>query len=166
MRHFIFFIALTLSFTAWAQDALYDLSEDGRQNVLQNNGTFARVNAQSLLSQVPDINQVYITQVGENNVAITNVISSKSTVIIDQEGQDNTVLNFYSAGTINAEIIQRGLGNTFFETVVGGPLEEVNSINSQIGNNLTLNRIGSNSISNNISINMTGNNKTISMFSF
>ncbi|EDM44899.1 hypothetical protein SCB49_02224 [unidentified eubacterium SCB49] len=149
-----------------AQNSLVDLSNDEKQNILQVNPSFNTLDGQQLLQQVGDVNQVYIQQMGYNNTAVTQVVSSRANVEIYQIGDDNSVFSYYNAGTINSEIVQQGNANTFFETALGGAFEEVNSINSQIGDNLTLTKIGSNSISNNISINMAGNNKTISVISF
>ncbi len=167
MKTLFFLLHLIFSSLLFAQESLDAISNDGRQSLLQNNATLdTSVNGQQLLQQVADVNQVFVQQIGENNVAITNVVSSKANVIIEQTGADNTVFSFYRAGTINSEIIQQGNSNSFFETVVGSSFQGVNSINSQIGNNLTLTKFGSNSISNNISINMTGNNRSISVLSF
>ena len=165
MKSILFIITIFTLNICVSQNALQDLSSEERQSVLQRTSVFNIVDSQALL-QIDDVNQVFIQQVGEGNEANTTVISSKSNVIINQNGKNNTAYSFYRAGTINSELVQDGFSNSFFEIVNGNSSQEVNSVNSQIGDNLTLNKFGSNTISNNISINMTGSNKTISVFSF
>ncbi len=90
-------------------------------------------------------NSLFLTQIGELNVANISTATVSSEINVRQEGTGNRTDLFYQARTAIADIEQTGDFNVVLD-VVNSPSEDVSLQLEQQGDNLRFERIGVNSI--------------------
>ncbi|WP_424494835.1 hypothetical protein [Salinimicrobium sp. GXAS 041] len=105
-------------------------------------------------------NQIFISQVGEENYMSTRISSSNAIVDLKQKGNNNNLNIDLTASTIRYKLTQNG-SNNIYEDFVFDPTAEVQVDIIMQGNNNSFKTFGSNSIGNKLQFNMTGNSKTI-----
>lgn len=109
-------------------------------------------------------NAVFVEQIGSNE-AIISVTSSQSNVEVFQKGNNNYVDLDYKAAEISSLVVQEGNNNTATDYVHYSQ-DAANTVITQYGDNLTVQKFGSNSITNGLQINMTGSDKTVIVNSY
>ena len=103
---------------------------------------------------------VYIRQIGLNNMADADIRSVFSNVGFVQQGNRNEAYLQRSAVNIEELIFQQGNGNVLYD--LGNTLKRSHrGLYYQRGNNQRLLNVGSNSLSDRIRVYMTGNNQTV-----
>lgn len=109
-------------------------------------------------------NVVFVEQIGANE-AIISVTSSQSKVDVYQKGDNNFVDLNYNTAEISSLVIQEGNNNVATDYVFNAQ-DPANTVITQYGDNLNVQKFGSNSITDGLQINMKGSNKTIIVNSF
>jgi hypothetical protein len=103
---------------------------------------------------------VYIRQIGLENMASADIRSVFSNVGFIQQGNKNEAYLQRSAVNLNELIFQQGNGNVLYD--VGNTSKRAHQgLFYQRGNNQRLLHLGSNSLSDRIRVYMTGNNQTL-----
>lgn len=110
-------------------------------------------------------NNVFITQIGDDNEVHSETFSNGRNIYYVQIGDYNIVDLNVRSENINESIFQRGNNNVVFD--INGFKNEIHSIDvRQNGDNQNLTLFGSNSISEKLKVFMEGQNQTIVIRSF
>lgn len=109
-------------------------------------------------------NAILIKQIGDYNWIYSQTQSNSSDIELIQYGDNNTIDLSINAPSITGKIIQNGNSNTVLNSIFYTNMN-VNVNDQQIGDNLTINRIGINSLSNKLHLVQQGSSKTITIIS-
>ena len=110
-------------------------------------------------------NNVFIAQIGADNLVKVNTQSTNSDIDLFQNGNQNKILLEIAAITIEETVIQNGNNNVFSDYSTYG-LNYHSAEIMQTGNSNNLTWFGGNSISEKIIVNMQGDSKTIIVRNF
>ncbi len=101
-------------------------------------------------------NQIFIEQVGRDNVINFEIVASKSEVRYNQNGEGNVIDASIMANTYNSEIFQNGSDNRIIDEITSSTDNVVLNL-TQDGQFQNFERYGSNSIGDKLEFNMSGN---------
>ena len=110
-------------------------------------------------------NNVFITQVGDNNVSNVTVASNDSKLSVTQNGNDNINLLNINSEKISQTVMQNGDNNLLIDYSVLKTQSRAATL-IQNGNNNNLNIFGSNSLSEKIKVSMQGEQQTVIIRNF
>lgn len=105
-------------------------------------------------------NQVFISQIGNNNSFNSNIRSVKSNLAVFQTGNNNEAVIDQDAVNLKESVIQFGNNNVFYDLGSSLKLSHDGQI-IQRGNNQRLLWLGDNSISDRLRVSMQGNNQRV-----
>lgn len=114
---------------------------------------------QALLNQNIPVG-VQIQQIGAFNTVNAVLRSSETKVVIDQNGDRNTLLLDKKAKTITQNIVQQGNNNSISDFTLKTNYN-VNTEMIQKGDNQNIQSVGTNSLSKNMKITQTGNGASV-----
>ncbi|MBX2846233.1 MAG: hypothetical protein KTR13_08470 [Saprospiraceae bacterium] len=119
-------------------------------------------------SALPQNNEIFITQIGDNNNSSIAAISSTSTITVNQFGNTNSAELFIdSPSIISYDVSQIGNRNQLLEsTPFFSSNSAINIQTIQTGNNNLIDKFGSNELTENMTITQTGDNMTMIVRSF
>jgi hypothetical protein len=157
----------TMSSTCLAQNVVEEsrplnlIKEIGIEN-MQSNFSINPVQMGNILSHT---NNIYINQVGSNNIITVNTVIESSSIDLVQNGKNNIMRLSFSAKTA-ADIIHQQGDNHYLAAFGKAPsLNLQRTVNqSGYGQNLTIH--GSNSLSEKMQLNMKGSASTIIIRNF
>lgn len=109
-------------------------------------------------------NGILIQQIGDYNRIYAQTQSNSSDIELIQFGDNNNIDLSINAPSITGKIIQNGNSNTVLNSIYYSNMN-VSVNDQQIGDNLTINRIGINSLSNKMHLVQQGSSKTITIIS-
>lgn len=109
-------------------------------------------------------NAILIQQIGNNNYIYSDTQSNSSNIELIQHGDNNNIDLSINAPSITGKILQDGNSNTVLNSIYYTNMN-VNVNDQQIGDNLTINRIGVNSLTNKLRLVQQGSFKTITVIS-
>ena len=109
-------------------------------------------------------NAILIQQIGNYNRIYSQTQSNSSDIELIQHGDNNNIDLSINAPSITGKISQDGNSNTVLNSIYYTNMN-VNVNDQQIGDNLTINRIGINSLTNKLRLVQQGSSKTITVIS-
>ena len=109
-------------------------------------------------------NAILIQQIGNYNRIYSQTQSNSSDIELIQHGDNNNIDLSINAPSITGKISQDGNSNTVLNSIYYTNMN-VNVNDQQIGDNLTINRIGVNSLTNKLRLVQQGSYKTITVIS-
>ena len=109
-------------------------------------------------------NAILIQQIGNYNRIYSQTQSNSSDIELIQYGDNNNIDLSINAPSITGKILQNGNSNTVLNSIYYTNMN-VNVNDQQIGDNLTINRIGVNSLTNKLRLVQQGSFKTITVIS-
>lgn len=111
------------------------------------------------------VNNVFITQVGNDNNVNSSIESRDAVVDVVQSGNDNHIAMDLVSPSVRGQILQNGNNNEVFDFSFS-PDQPVQFNFSQTGNNHHIESFGSNSIGNKLQVEQTGESKTVIIRNF
>lgn len=159
------FCAILFSWVSVAQEQSEDNPEIVEENAANLNILSRFAETSALSEQIPPLgNQVYIDQIGERNIVITQVNSNRSEVRLSQNGSDNIIGVSLRAKQINERISQSGDSNLALR-YINDPLGTINFELIQNGGNQYIQH-GANRLTNNLKIEQSVGDRGIIIRSF
>lgn len=159
------FCAILFSWVSFAQEQSEDNPEIVEENAANLNILSRFAETSALSEQIPPLgNQVYIDQIGERNIVITQVNSNQSEVRLSQNGNDNIIGVSLRAKQIYEKISQSGDSNLALR-YINDPLGTINFELIQNGENQYIQH-GANRLTNNLKIEQSAGDRGIIIRSF
>ena len=110
-------------------------------------------------------NNVFITQIGEDNYTNATVTAANSSQTIIQLGSSNYSASHLNTKNINATIIQFGRNNYYSDYAINAH-ETIDLELTQQGENLNFERFGVNSTTKDLKVKMIGTDRSVIVRSF
>ena len=128
-------------------------------------GNIGLDNVKSNTSYLLNRNIVQISQMGNANEVDLHIRSSKSKLVIFQDGSNNSLEVYKDAKQLNQTIVQSGKNN-FISDVSAYYGKSIDMVINQEGNNLKFVNSGTNSISKDLKITQQGNSGSVFIFNY
>ncbi|WP_055435845.1 hypothetical protein [Lacinutrix algicola] len=156
---------------SFSQTYAADNDTSNSETVTLNNTDVSEVVFNSFFNTTPNQNipvqgsSVFLSQIGDDNLAKVRVSAQASDINIEQNGNDNDVNLTYKVKSVYADLQQNGDNNYILDYSINVN-QDISLDLQQNGDNLNFERFGTNELSKNIKFKQTAASPTIIIRSF